>query len=256
MALDDFAAVSPWFLLVAPLVVVAAYTVFGLSGFGSTMISVPLLAHFLPVAYLVPLMVLLDLGCAAFIGTTERRHVDRGEIKRIVPFMFGGFAVGAFLLVGVADTYLRAALGIFAAAVGIHGIANPVLTRAISPWWSVPAGIFGGVVATLFGAGGPVYATYLSGRMADKSALRSTVSTLILISAFSRAIVYAVAGLLLHAAIAVGVVVLAPFVWIGLKLGSRIHTGLTQAQLRRVIGVMLVCTGASLLARTFLWPSP
>ena len=39
----------------------------------------------------------------------------------------------------------------------------------------------------LFGAGGPIYATYLSGRLDDKHQLRSTVSTLISISAFSRA---------------------------------------------------------------------
>ena len=33
---------SPWLLLVAPLTVVLAYTVFGLSGFGSTAVSVPI----------------------------------------------------------------------------------------------------------------------------------------------------------------------------------------------------------------------
>ena len=57
----DPAQLSPWLLLLAPLVIVVAYTVFGLSGFGSTVIAVPILAHFLPISYLVPLMALLDL---------------------------------------------------------------------------------------------------------------------------------------------------------------------------------------------------
>lgn len=35
----------PAFWVVAPLVIVFAYTVFGLSGFGSTMIAVPILAN-------------------------------------------------------------------------------------------------------------------------------------------------------------------------------------------------------------------
>jgi len=58
--------------------------------------------------------------------------------------------------------------------------------------------------------------------------------------------------LLLHLAIFAGTVVLAPFVWIGLKIGSRIHTGLTQEQMRRVVGILIVLTGASLLVRIVL----
>ena len=58
----EFAALSPWLLVVVPAAVVAAYVVFGLSGFGSTMITVPILAHFFPISFLVPLMVLLDLA--------------------------------------------------------------------------------------------------------------------------------------------------------------------------------------------------
>ena len=34
----DIHNLSPWLLLVAPIVIVVAYTVFGLSGFGSTII--------------------------------------------------------------------------------------------------------------------------------------------------------------------------------------------------------------------------
>jgi len=243
---------SPWLWLLAPLVVVFAYTVFGISGFGSTVISVPILAHFLPITYLVPLMVLLDLAAALFVGGKGREHVDASEIKRLVPVMFVGFVIGVTLLVKIDQELLKAALGFFALAVGIHGIVNPVLHSTISKWWSVPAGLVGGSIATVFGAGGPIYATYLSGRLHDKSAIRSTVSALISISAFSRAIVYAVGGLLLHLPILVGMVVLAPFVWIGLRIGGRIHLGLTQEQMRRVIGCLLVLTGLSLLLRVFL----
>jgi uncharacterized protein len=104
----------------------------------------------------------------------------------------------------------------------------------------------------VFGAGGPIYATYLSGRLRDKSQIRATISTLISISAFSRAVVYAVSGLLLHMTILAGGVVLAPFVWLGLRIGQRIHVGLTQEQMRRAVGTLVLLTGLSLLARAFL----
>ena len=248
----DFASLSPWLLLVAPVVVVLAYIVLGLSGFGATIITVPILAHFLPVSFLVPLVVLLDLACTLFMGRQGREHVSKAELKVLVPFMLLGFVAGVTLLVGVQDKYLRAALGVFAVAIGIHGILNPVLHRTISRLWVVPAGIIGGAVATVFGAGGPIYAAYLSGRLRDKHEIRATVSTLISISAFSRAIVYAVSGLLLHAAIFIAMAALAPFAYVGIKIGERIHLGLTQEQMRRVIGAILVCSGLGLLARVFL----
>jgi uncharacterized membrane protein YfcA len=71
------------------------------------------------------------------------------------------------------------------------------------------------------------------------------------ISAFSRAAVYLVSGLLLHAAIWTGAVLLAPFAWLGLRTGTRIHTGLTQQQMRRVVGTIIVITGGSLLIHAF-----
>jgi uncharacterized membrane protein YfcA len=160
--------------------------------------------------------------------------------------MFAGFVIGVTVLTGVPDKYLRLALGVFAAGVGVHGILNPTLHHRISALWSIPAGLVGGSLATIFGVGGPIYATYLSGRLGDKSEIRATLATLIWISAFSRAAIYAVGGLL-QATIFAGGLLLAPFVWIGLRIGTRIHVGLTQAQMRRAIGALLVLTGGSLL---------
>lgn len=248
----DTANLSPWLLLIAPLVVILAYTVFGLSGFGSTAVSVPILAHFLPVSYLVPLMALLDMVCAVLMGHTGRAHLSKRELKHLVPWMFAGFVVGVTVLVRVDDKYLRVALGIFAAAIGAYSIFNPTLHRTISAFWAVPAGIAGGAVATIFGAGGPIYATYLSGRLKDKHQIRATMSTLISISASSRALLYAVSGLLLHLTILYGGVLLSPFVWVGLRIGHRIHVGLTQEQMRRAVGILLVFTGMSLLVRVVL----
>jgi uncharacterized membrane protein YfcA len=248
----DYAGLSPWLFIVAPLAVVAGYTVFGLSGFGSTVISVPILAHFVPITYLVPLMALLDLFSALFIGAKGRKEISKPELKRLIPFMFVGFVAGVTLLVSMSEDHLRIALGIFAIAVGVNSIVNPALHRTISAWWSVPTGIAGGAIATVFGAGGPIYATYLSGRLRDKGELRSTISALISISAFTRALVYAISGLIINLATLAGTLSLAPFVWIGLTLGRRIHVGLTQEQMRRVLGAVLLLTGSSLLVRALL----
>ena len=245
-------ALSPWLLVLVPVVVFTAYTVLGLTGFGSTMVSIPILAHFLPLSYLVPLMALIDCVSAASVMRQGRGDVSKAELKRLVPLMFVCFLIGLTVLVGVPDRYLRVALGLFAAAVGIHGILNPTVRGSISSLWVIPAGLVGGVVAAIFGAGGPIYATYFAGRLKDKGQMRSTMSALIAISAFSRAILYAIGGLVLHAAVFLGVAVCAPFAWLGLRVGSRIHVSLSQEQMRRAIGAVLLLTGLSLLARALL----
>ena len=247
----DVAALSPWLWVVAPAVIVLGYLVFGLSGFGSTIVTVPILAHFLPISYLVPLLALIDCVTATIVGRTSREHLARDELKALLPITFVGFVVGVTVLVTVPDIYLRTALGIFAVGVGIHGIANPVVTRRISRWWSIPTGIFGGAMSTTFGTGGPIYATYLSARLSDKSQIRATMSTLVPVSAIVRAATYVVTGLV-TTTLATGALLAAPFAWLGLKVGTRIHVGLSQQQIRRVIGVLLVLTGSSLLVRTFL----
>jgi uncharacterized protein len=247
----DTAALSPWLWVVGPAVIVLGYLVFGLSGFGSTIVTVPILAHFLPISYLVPLLALIDCVTATVVGRTSREHLARDELKALLPITFVGFVVGVTVLVKVPDIYLRTALGIFAVAVGIHGIVNPVVTRRVSRWWSLPTGIFGGAMSTTFGTGGPIYATYLTARLSDKSQIRATMSTLIAISAIVRAVTYVVTGLV-TVALATGALLAAPFAWLGLKVGTRIHVGLSQQQMRRVIGALLVLTGSSLLIRIFV----
>jgi uncharacterized protein len=247
----DTAALSPWLWVVGPAVIVLGYLVFGLSGFGSTIVTVPILAHFLPISYLVPLLALIDCVTATVVGRTSREHLARDELKALLPITFVGFVVGVTVLVKVPDIYLRTALGIFAVAVGIHGIVNPVVHRRISRWWALPTGIFGGAMSTTFGTGGPIYATYLTARLSDKSRIRATMSTLIAISAIVRAVTYVVTGLV-TVALATGALLAAPFAWLGLKVGTRIHVGLSQQQMRRVIGALLVLTGSSLLVRIFV----
>jgi len=240
------------FWIVAPLTILFAYTVFGMSGFGSTVIAIPILANWLPLTYLVPLMTLGDLVAAVAVGGSNRQHVSGAELKRLMPFMILGIALGVTVLVAVPQHPLKIGLASFAMAVGLHSVLNPVPKGTISPWWCVPAGTVAGILAAVFGAGGPVNVAYLAGRLRDKGQIRSTVSVIISISATIRTTFYALAGLVLKASLLAGVAMAAPFAWAGLALGSRIHIGLTNEQMRRAVGGVLMASGAVLLARTLM----
>ena len=78
----------------AVLIIVLAYTVFGLTGFGSSITAMPLLAHLFPLRFAVPLMLIFDLSAAMLLGLKNRSAVDRRELLRLVPFMLVGMALG------------------------------------------------------------------------------------------------------------------------------------------------------------------
>ena len=104
---------SPEILVLAALVVAFAYTAFGLAGFGSTVIALPLLAQFFALKFAVPLLMLLDLAAFMLLGARVRKRIRYDEIGWLVPFILAGMAVGLVLLIEVAEQKLLAVLGAF-----------------------------------------------------------------------------------------------------------------------------------------------
>ncbi|MBI3715628.1 MAG: sulfite exporter TauE/SafE family protein [Betaproteobacteria bacterium] len=241
--------------IVAPLVVLFAYFLFGIGGFGSAVIMVPLLAHWLPLTFVVPLVVLLDLVASAMVGKASRQAISGPELKRLLPYFIVGIILGVTLLVSLPQRPALIALGLFCLVVGVQNIFSPGFSGAISKWWSIPAGLLGGMLGAMFGTGGPIYIVYLSKRLSDKTQVRATISTIISISTAIRAVSYAISGLLLSLKLLAGVLVLLPLMFLGIQIGSRVHLSLTDVQMRKAVGVLLLMSGASLLLRNLLTAS-
>lgn len=244
---------SPWVYLIAPLVVFAGYVAFGISGFGSTIIIVPILAHFLPLKFIVPLLVLLDL-CAIIIMRANRgmKARDMNEIKSMLPLMLIGMALGTYLLKVAPERWLMFALGIFVAGYAFITLLRNKPMGTISQWWRTPIVILGGIASSLFGTGGPVYAIYVSRRLHDASVMRATMSSIIAISVVVRVALFLLSGLLLKADIGIAAVVLLGFMAGGMMLGMRLHTRMKPENVRRVVHALLVVSGSSLAVRALM----
>lgn len=98
------------------LVVVFAYTVVGLTGFGASMVAMPMLVQLLPLRLALPMMLVYDLVGGIAIGVRNRKSVDRGELLRLVPFMLTGIVLGVTLLVKAPERALLLLLGLFVLA--------------------------------------------------------------------------------------------------------------------------------------------
>ena len=244
---------SAWVYLIAPLVVFAGYVAFGISGFGSTIIVVPILAQFLPLKFVVPLMVLLDLSAILMMRANKGLQArDMKEIGSMLPFMLIGMVLGAYLLKSAPERYLILALGLFVTGYALITLLRNKAVGTIAPWWRIPISLLGGTASSLFGTGGPIYAIYVSRRLHNPTVMRATMSTMISISVVVRVIIFLLSGLLLKADLGIAVIALLGFMAGGMLLGMKLHNRMKPEQVRKVVHLLLVGSGSSLVVRALL----
>jgi uncharacterized membrane protein YfcA len=88
---------------------------------------------------------------------------------------------------------------------------------------------------------------YLTHRIHDKGELRATLSALFFTEGLTRIVSFLVAGLLVTKQVGVAYLVALPLVLGALYLGGKAHVGLSQAQMTRLVGVLLLVSSISLL---------
>ena len=241
---------SPELLFVVPVVVFVAYFVFGITGFGASPITIPVLVHLLPLTFVLALAALLDLGSALALGFHTRQHADTRELATLVPFTLLGLSLGVTLLLRLPRDATLLALGLFVCAYAVNLVLRGDTRRRLSRWWAVPAGIGGGLVGALFGIGGPPYVMYLAGRIAQPDAQRATISQMVILNVGLRVAAFAVTGLLVSTALWLAVAALLPVAWAGVWAGHRVHLRLAPATAARIVAAALFLAGVTLLART------
>ena len=84
-------------IVISARVVAAAFIVFGISAFGSALITVPVLSHFYPLDFVLPVCVLLDVSAAIAMGSRFSRNADRSELKRMAPLCLIGAVLGTVI---------------------------------------------------------------------------------------------------------------------------------------------------------------
>jgi len=236
-------------MVAVPLIVLLGYTIFGATGFGSSIISVPGLAHFFPLTFTVPLITTTDAFAATMTALRLRRIVAWREVARLLPAMLIGMTMGLTLLLNLPRAPALLALGVFAATYGTYVLTGARRLASAPAWLVWPVGVIGGVFSALFGTGGPIYIVFLSARIGDKSALRATSAIVVAISVWIRLALFIGTGLLLNTPLVTLVVLLLPVMALGLWLGNRLHHALSGSGVLRLIAALLLGNGLALVVR-------
>jgi uncharacterized protein len=235
-------------LVLSACVALLAYIIFGISGFGSTLIAVPLLAHLYPIKFVIPMIVLLDCVGAISMGVRLRADVNKAELLPLLPFLAAGLLIGAFLLLRVPSSLLLGGLGIVVVLYGALYASGKQPAFRVPRWTAAPVGIFAGTTSSMFGVGGPIYVMYLTARGSSPANVRATVPVIFIFTTIARIVIFAVAGLF-TAQVLYTAAVLLPVMLLGMWLGHHLHLNMTREQIVRIMGVLLVGSGGSLLVR-------
>ena len=235
-------------LALSIIIIFAAYMVKGLSGFGSGLVAIPLLAFVLPLTLIVPVLGLVSYSGTVVQSLSFRKDVIWKDLLPLIPFSLAGIVIALWLLVNVNITVLTLVLGVFIFCYSIYSL----LPREVSTgtrWWAIAAGSFAGLIGTLFVTGGPFYVLYLKMRNINKQQFRAMITMIFLFDGGARMIGYFASGLFTSKMLVL-VLILLPVLFLAMYLGHHLHIKINERRFNQVVSILLLISGLSLAIKS------
>lgn len=238
-----------WLLPLIAAIACLGSLILGLTGFGSALVTIPLATHFVPLPFALAVFALVDFFSVLRIGFQKPKDAVKAEAMRMVPFVLVGTVIGITVLVNLPRNGAMFALGLFVALYAVYALLSRPGATMVSQHWAYVAGFMGGITSTVFGAGGPPYAIYLSHRALSKEQFRATLTLTMVFSIGIRITAFVITGLMLKAEVGVAAACAVPAAMVGLSVASWAFKRVTRELLLRLVALMLLVNGISLIVR-------
>lgn len=251
--MEGFLGLGTMAVLACAIAMVAGGTVKGVVGIGLPLVSLPVMATFIPIPKAIALLLLSSF--ATSVWQTFHGGLFLPSVRRFWPLLLG-MAIGTPISVQMLATFdvkvlyliLGAIVSVF--AVLLHrSIVLPVSPRA-EPWAAPAVGAASGLVGGLSMLFGPVYAMYLAGLRLGKErfvaviALANVWATIVLAASMARFNLFGgtdfVASLL----------ALIPS-FAGLTVGQWLRGYINEDLFRKTLAAVLLVIGLNLIRKAF-----
>jgi uncharacterized membrane protein YfcA len=236
--------------VIGSLIIFVAFFIRSLTGFGSALISIPLLALIFDLKFAVPLEALFEVGISILLMGKIYRDISKTTLIPLIMGTIIGSLLGTYILYSFANVLLKRMLGVgiilFALSVLLNETRNT--NNPVSSGWGLLAGAIGGVFGGLFGTSGPPFVMYLTYKLNQKEVLRASLIGLFAIDYSWRVAVYATAGLLTVEIFNFALMLTPAFV-LGTILGHKTHFKINETRFRQIIALILIISGILLLIR-------
>lgn len=215
-------------------------------GFGEALVSVPLLALFMPVEQAAPLAVLVSITIAAVILAGDWRSVHVSSAATLIVSTLFGIPLGLLMLKAVPEPAVKAILGVVIIAFAVRPVMSRRHMTLESDRYAWLFGFQAGILGGAYGMNGPPLAIYGSLRRWQPEQFRATLQAYFLPASIAGMTGYWLAGLWTPAVdrlylVSLPAVLLATLTgrWIGRRIEAHRFSGFVYSGLV-VIGVILL----------------
>jgi uncharacterized membrane protein YfcA len=200
------------------LIIFVAFFIRSLTGFGSALISMPLLALLFGLKFALPLITLFEVGISLLLIKSVYQRISKPTLTPMIIGAIVGVALGSTILVALADVTLKKILGGVIILFALNLLYHPEqMPRSLSAYWGGLAGGIGGVFSGMFAVEG-----------------------------LWRVGVLTVTGLMTLNVLRVALS-LTPALILGAVLGHKVHCHIDPLHFRRIVAFILVVSGVLLL---------
>lgn len=228
----------------------------GITGFGSTVIAMPLVTLLIPIKTAVPLLSLMSLGFSVYMFLTNRRFINKRVLGTIMLFAGVGFPIGMLLFGVMEEKPLKLLLGVFVtfcAVQALFGMGKKLAEgkNAESRLGRIAKRVmlfFGGLFQGAFACGGPLIVIYTHSVISSKDEFRATMSSVWLILNTVLLIKNIAVGGIITGDFLLLLLKVLPFWAIGAFVGNLLHKKASIKSFTLITNLILLAAGVIALA--------
>lgn len=220
----------------------------GLSGFGSVLLSLPLLAFFLDVKTAIPVVALFGVALTIFLVIQLRQH---WEWKKIYPLCLGavpGAPLGVWFLTRTDAQLIQWIVGAVLLAYALYSLFLKPAFRATGRVWAYISGFVAGCLGGAISAAGPPVIIYTSLQPWNKDQIKVTLQGFFLISGIVIVISQAMGGLVTESVLRYFLAALPPLL-IGTWVGSLLYGRMKEKTYRKTLLIIMGLLGLLMLLK-------
>ena len=208
------------------------------------------MAVFLPhVTDVVVLLLLVSLPAELFVVGRSRKEISWRGVLLLCAGVAAGVLLGTRLLTLSDPKLVLTLLACHLVAAGAAFLLMPSGRVVRFPAWTQPpVGLLSGMLAGLFGTGGPPLILYYQLSGVSKTVFRGNLMAIFLLTTAVRLPAYALYGLITTPRL-LSATALLPAALLGVWIGQRAHVEVSEARFRNLISVALCLIGLLLLLR-------
>lgn len=234
------------------LILFLAQTIYVLFGFGLGLIAVGLLALFIqPITHVIVLLLFVSLPAEFYVIYKSWRNIVWRGLWILCSGVVVGTIAGTFILKHGNPEFILIILGGFLIGSGLLFFLTQLPRTVFWPSWAPPLfGLAAGLLAGMFGTGGPPLIFYYQLSGLKKEAFRGSLMAIFALMAFIRLPSYLFTGLVTPPRV-LSAIYIFPAILLGIWLGNRIHVRISEVGFRRMVSIGLILIGINLLIKHF-----